>query len=54
MPEQAHGNPHAYLGFLMLIPAGAIQLGIASVLDRLFIDERPRLAPQPAANGGKL
>ena len=37
-PAWAKGNAHEYFGMLMLIPALIMQLGIAWVLDRLFVD----------------
>ncbi len=45
--EWAAGNAHEYLGLLMLGPALLMQLGIAWVLDRLFVD-----VPEPAVERG--
>lgn len=45
----AEGSAHEMLGFLMLVPAGLMQLGLAAILDRIFVEE-PEAAP--AAGGG--
>ncbi len=37
-PEYAHGSTHIYIGMLMLAPAMGMQLGLAWILDRLFIE----------------
>jgi exosortase len=38
-PELAKGNQHEYIGFIaMLVPALLMQLGLAWVLDRLFVE----------------
>jgi len=44
-PEYAHGSTHEYIGLLMLGPAMAMQLGVAWVLDRTFIDVPATSAP---------
>jgi exosortase len=36
--QWAHGTPHEFLGLLMLGPALLMQLGLAWVLDRLFVE----------------
>jgi exosortase len=44
-PDWAHGSAHEYFGLLMLGPALLMQLAVAWVLDRLFVevpDERKR------------
>jgi len=43
------GSPHEYLGFLMLIPAMGLQLGIAWILDRIFVEEEDAVTDAPAA-----
>lgn len=37
--EYTKGTPHAMLGLLMLVPAMAMQIGLAWVLDKMFIDD---------------
>ncbi len=38
-PEFARGTAHEMLGFAMLIPAMAMQLGLAWLLDKIFIED---------------
>jgi exosortase len=37
--EYTKGTPHAMLGLVMLVPAMGLQLGLAWVLDKIFIDD---------------
>jgi exosortase len=48
-PAWGQGTMHEYLGFVMLIPALGMQLGLAWILDRMFIEE-----PEPALAGGQI
>ncbi|MEI8198172.1 MAG: exosortase/archaeosortase family protein, partial [Phycisphaerae bacterium] len=53
--KYAHGSSHEMLGFLMLIPAGLMQIGLAKLLDRMFIevpDDEPHAAPAAGPMGG--
>jgi exosortase len=45
-PAWAQGTTHEYLGFVMLIPALGMQLGLAWILDRMFVE-----VPAPAPAG---
>jgi hypothetical protein len=47
-PSWGQGNAHAYSGLLMLIPALFLQLGLAWVLDHMFIEDEA-----PASAGGR-
>lgn len=38
----ADGDAHGFFGFTMLIPAMAMQLGVAWVLDRIFVEEEQK------------
>ena len=56
-PRLASGEPHTFIGMLMLIPAGLLFLGVGWVLDRIIIeepeqadDQPPAAAPQPATD----
>ncbi len=53
-PEWARGSTHESLGMLMLIPALFMQLGIAWVLDHIFVDASDDTAPSPSHTGGAL
>jgi exosortase len=46
--EWAGGNAHEYLGLFMLGPALVMQLTMAWILDRIFVD-----TPDPLAKGGR-
>jgi exosortase len=48
--EWGEGNAHAYFGLLMLIPAMFMQLGLAWLLDKIFIDAD--VEPKTVAAGG--
>jgi exosortase len=51
-PSWGEGNAHAYFGLLMLIPAMFMQLGLAWVLENLFIED-DEAGPKTAAAGGR-
>ena len=38
--QWAKGSAHAYFGLLMLIPAMILQISVAWVLDRIFVEEK--------------
>lgn len=40
-PDWATGDAHGFFGLAMLLPAMAMQLGVAWVLDRIFVEEKP-------------
>jgi exosortase len=44
-PHWGEGNAHAYFGLLMLIPAMFMQLALAWVLERLFVETDDEVAP---------
>jgi len=46
-PAWAEGDAHGFFGLAMLLPAMLLQLGVAWILDRLFVE-----APAPAQGGG--
>lgn len=45
-PELARGSAHEWLGFAMLIPAMGMQMGIAWLLDHIFIEVPEESAPE--------
>ncbi len=47
------GTPHEYLGFLMLVPALGMQLGIAWILDHIFIEDDGVPAAAVVGEGGR-
>ena len=46
-PAWASGDAHGFFGMAMLLPAMLLQLGVAWILDRLFVE-----TPAPAQGGG--
>lgn len=54
--KYAHGSSHEMLGFLMLIPAGLMQIGLAKLLDRVFVevpDDAPCANPTADSTEGQ-
>ena len=50
--EYGHGATHEYLGLLMLGPAFLMQLGVACIIDRIFVEESEDNLPPTAAGVG--
>ena len=48
-PELARGDAHIAVGMLMLLPAGAMFLGLGWVLDKVVVVDDPPDPPEPAA-----